>query len=105
MSTIYITQIQQKEEDEEEDAQAHKSVKGVRFIEEIKEESYLKVERNTIMSKNTIQMADYQSIRKKDSLLPLNQLNTSRFNLFETPLNDKDHVKRVVLFSDNPLDE
>jgi hypothetical protein len=50
-------------------------------------------------------MADYQSIRKKDSLLPLNQLNTSRFNLFETPLNDKDHVKRVVLFSDNPLDE
>ena len=60
VSTIYMTQIQQKEEDEEDDAQVYKSVKGVRFIEEIKEESYIKVERNTIMSKNTIQMADYQ---------------------------------------------
>jgi hypothetical protein len=38
-------------------------------------------------------------------LVQLNYLQISNYNLFETPLRDKDQLKRVILFSDNPLEE
>ncbi len=64
VSTIYTTQMQQKE-DQEEDAEVIRSKnlgRGVRFKEEVKEELFQRFEKNTILSKNTIQMADYQQI-------------------------------------------
>jgi len=52
--------------------------KSVRFKEEIKEDAAIRIEKNTIISKNTIYMGDYQTISQKNTLLPLNQMNVSR---------------------------
>jgi hypothetical protein len=35
----------------------------------------------------------------------LNFIPFSKFNLFESPLKDKDLLKRVILFSDSPLED
>ena len=88
-----------------------RSKKGVRFYEgsanlglgvaTLRQE----IERNTMISKVSIQQADYAEITGKFGALELNPLPISHFNLFETPLSDKDHVKRVILFSDSPIDD
>lgn len=37
--------------------------------------------------------------------MPLNHTPLSSFDLFPAPLNDKDQLKRVILFSDVPTEE
>jgi hypothetical protein len=58
-----------------------------------------------MISKNSIQINNYNDFIFSDDLVSLNHINVAQFNLFETPLKDKDYTKRVVLFSDNPLEE
>jgi len=48
-------------------------------------------------------MMSYMNLIKEEQALPLNHTELGQFKLFETPLWDKDQIKRVVLFSDNPL--
>ena len=37
--------------------------------------------------------------------VPLNHTPLSKVELYEAPLEDKDQLKRVVLFSDTPTDD
>ena len=88
-----------------------RSKKGVRFHEGAANHGLSvatlrqEIERNTMISKLSIQQADYAEITGKLGVLELNPLPISHFNLFETPLSDKDQVKRVILFSDSPIDD
>ena len=63
------------------------------------------MDRQTIFSKTSIQMVDYLDFIEQQKSVPLNHTQLSNFSLFEAPLVDKEDLKRVVLFSDNPLEE
>ena len=68
-------------------------------------DNFFKQERQTMLSKNSLQILTYNEFMLSKELVPLNFLPVSHYHLFETPLKDKDQLKRVVLFSDNPSDE
>ena len=62
------------------------------------------MEKNTVLSKNTIQLAHHYDQLREEDLLNLNHLNVSRFDIFDSPIKETEQIKRLVLFSDNPLD-
>ena len=50
-------------------------------------------------------MMNYLDFIEEQQSVPLINAELGSFRLFETPLKDKDQLKRVVLFSDNPTEE
>ena len=46
-------------------------------------------------------MLQYMDLIERERSIPLNEPQMAGFNLFETPLREKEDLKRVVLFSDN----
>jgi hypothetical protein len=58
----------------------------------------------SIISKAVTQIKNYQEVVDSYDKLTLNHIEVSKFYLYEAPLYEKDDMKRVVLFSDNPLD-
>lgn len=56
-------------------------------------------------SKTSIQMTFYNELIQQPQMVPLNHIRVAEHQLFESPVEDKSSVKRVVLFSDNPLED
>lgn len=62
-------------------------------------------DKNTLISKTSLQLANYNDIVFSNRIRQLNYIEINKPALFETPLLDKDQIKRIVLFSDTPLEE
>lgn len=50
-------------------------------------------------------MRGFAELANNAKIPTLNNQNISKFTLYDTPLQDKENSKRIVLFSDNPLEE
>lgn len=50
-------------------------------------------------------MVNYLDFIEEQQSVPLNHTLVTKSHLFDTPLKDKEELKRVILFSDNPLEE
>ena len=58
-----------------------------------------------MLSKTSIQMMKYQEILDSQEAVPLIHTELSNVELYPAPLQDKSQLKRIILFSDNQLDE
>eukprot|EP00347_Sterkiella_histriomuscorum_P015009 403358661 len=128
VSTIYMAQelldeeeLEKDEEKKLENIDTKVSKKSVRFMpqgrlvdevtytqEELKQEieNYQsKYEKQTMISKNSIQYINYHDFLAQNDVLNLNYLPVAKPNLFETPLMDKNQLKRVILFSESPVED
>lgn len=63
------------------------------------------VDQQTMISKTSIQMIQFQEQIETQHSIPLAHTELSKVQLYSAPLKDKDQLKRVVLFSDYPHDE
>lgn len=63
------------------------------------------VDTQSMMSKTSIQMLQYQELLDSQQAVPLVHTELSSTELYDAPLQDKQQLKRVILFSDSPQDE
>ena len=70
-------------------------------------ESYNKLglELRSKLSKTSIQLTNFHALLEEQQAMPLNHTPLSNVELYDAPLNDKDQLKRVVLFSDTPNED
>jgi hypothetical protein len=55
-----------------------------------------------MMSKTSIQMVQYQELLDSQQAVPLIHTELSNTEIYDAPLQDKQQLKRVILFSDSP---
>lgn len=111
VQVVYFTQEDQRddalsqlasEKDKEDMSQSE-----ARFLAAMKGRKLLpqQLDAQTMVSKTSIQMLNYQSLMMSQRSVPLLQETFSKPTLLQAPLTDRQMLKRIILYSDTPESE